>query len=103
MDFLKIRKQIYATGFDEFHQAGSPSIFHKMNVVAESRVLNKQYWICVDGGYGVKDSFYIAFRPLDDTSAHTERIYCKNQTEVVNELKKIALQIEAARATKDIT
>lgn len=94
MEFLKIKKQIYETGFDEFHQAGSPNKFGKMNVVAESKKLNKQFWICVQGGYTVKDTFYIAFRPLDNTKAKTERIYCKNQTEVVNELKKIAEQIK---------
>lgn len=97
MEFLKIKKQIYETGFDEFYQAGSPNKFGKMNVVAESKKLNKQFWICVEGGYMVKDTFYIAFRPLDNTKAKTERIYCKNQTEVVNELKRIAEQIKETK------
>lgn len=51
MKFLRIFKKIHEVGFDEFHQAGYPSIFSKMNIVAESKVLNKQFWICVDGGF----------------------------------------------------
>lgn len=93
MDFLKIRKQIYETGFDDFYQAGFPNRFSKMNVVAISRQLNKQFWICVDGGYHIKDSYYIAYRPLDDTAASLKRVNCKNQKEVVDELKKIADEI----------
>lgn len=34
--YLKIRKALYEAGFDEFHQAGSVSRFHKMNIVADS-------------------------------------------------------------------
>ena len=93
MEFLRIKEQIHKTGFDEFYQVGMPNKFSKMNVVAESKKLNKQFWICVEGGYMVKDTFFIAFRPLNNTNAKTERIYCKNQTEVVTELKKIAVQI----------
>lgn len=97
MDFLKIRKQIHKTGFDEFYQAGTPNKFSKMNVVAESKKLNKQFWICIEGGYMVKDTFYIAFRPLDNTKAMTERIYCKNQTDVISELSKISEQIKSIK------
>lgn len=94
MDFLKIRKKIHETGFDEFYQAGTPNKFSKMNVVAISKNLNKQFWICVEGGYTVKDTFFIAFRPLDNTKAKTERIYCDNQASVVSELAKISEQIK---------
>ena len=94
MNFLKIREQIHKTGFDEFYQAGTPNKFSKMNVVAISKALNKQFWICVGGGYRVKDTFFIAFRPLDNTKATTKRIYCDNQASVVSELVKISEQIK---------
>ena len=93
MDFLKIRKQIHETGFDEFYQAGTVNKFHKLNIVGVSKALNKQFWICVDGGFTVKDTFFIAFRPLDNTKAGTERIYCNTQAGIVAELKKISEQI----------
>ena len=57
--YLKIRKALHEAGFDEFHRAGSVSQFHKMYVVVESAVLGMRYWFCVDGGYTVKDEFFI--------------------------------------------
>lgn len=97
MEFSKIRNYLWKVGFDDFCQAGSVSKFHKMNIVAESKKLNMQYWICVDGGYNCPDEFYILFRPLDNINAKSEIIYCKSQTEVVAELKKIAERINHAQ------
>ncbi len=91
--YLKIRKQLAVTGFDEYYQAGNPTRFSKMNVCAESRVLNKRYWICIDGGYQTAEVYYIAFRALDNSNEPSQRIYCKNQDDVVDELKKIQEQI----------
>lgn len=96
MEFSKIKNELWEVGFDDFYQAGSTSKFHKMNIVAISKKLNMQYWICVDGGYCCKDEFYISYRPLDDIRAKSERIECKNQSEVVAELRKISEQIKAA-------
>lgn len=96
MEFSKIKNYLWKVGFDDFYQAGSISRFHKMNIVAESKKLNMQYWICVDGGYNCPDEFHIAYRQLDNINAKSERIYCKNQTEVIKELKKIAEKIKDA-------
>lgn len=41
--YLKIRKAIYETGFDDFCQAGGISRFHKMNIVAESAALDTRF------------------------------------------------------------
>ena len=70
-------------GFDEFYQAGSRSRFHPMNIVAESRILNLQFWICAEGGYNVAETYHIASRPLDDLRAPTERTNFKTQTELI--------------------
>lgn len=96
MEFSKIKSELPKVGFDDFYQAGSISKFHKMNIVATSKKLNMQYWIYVDGGYSCPDEFYISYRPIDDINAKNERIYCKNQTEIVAELRKISEQIKAA-------
>lgn len=45
MKYLGIKKKIHGIGFDDFYQAGYPNKFHPMNLVAISRVLNKQFWI----------------------------------------------------------
>ena len=39
---------------------------HPMNIVAESRVLNLQFWVCADGGYGVLETYHISERPLNN-------------------------------------
>lgn len=54
-----------------------------------------QYWIYVDGGYRCKDKFHVSYRQLDNIKAKTNRIDCKNQSEVVEELEKIAEQIKS--------
>lgn len=64
-----------------------------MNIVAESKVLNKQFWVCISGGYGCKDLYYIASRPLDNTKAETVRDYCRNQSEMLDKLEEIRVQI----------
>jgi len=94
MGYTKINRKLFDVGFDEFYQAGSPSKFHPMNIVARSESTNKQYWICVDGGYQCKEVFYVAFRDLDNTRSKTERIYCKNQSEVVEQLSLIQEEIK---------
>lgn len=96
MEFSKIKNELPKVGFDNFYQAGTVNKFHKMNIVATCKKLNMQYWICVDGGYYCKDEFRISYRPLDDIMAESKEIECKNQSEVVAELKKISEQIKAA-------
>lgn len=91
--FKKIEKKIFEVGFDEFYQAGSPNMFSPLNIVATSKVLNKQFWVCVDGGYGCKNNFYIAYRDLDNTKMGTDRIKCINQTDVVEKLNNIQFEI----------
>ena len=56
MRFSEIKQKLYQIGFDDFCQAGSVSKFHPMNIVAECRVLNLQFWVCADGGYGVLEA-----------------------------------------------
>ena len=73
MRFPGIRQKLYQVGFDDFYQAGSISRFHPMNIVAESRSLNLQFWVCADGGYGVSETYHISERPLDDCNAPTKR------------------------------
>lgn len=96
MEFSKIKNELPKVGFDDFYQAGSINKFHKMNVVAISKKLNIQYWICIDGGYYCKNEFYISYRQLDNIRAKSERIECKNQSEIVAELRKISEQIKSA-------
>ena len=92
--YSKIMKKLDKVGFDEFYQAGTPSKFHPLNIVATSKATNKQYWICVDGGYRCSKSFHIAYRDLDDTRADSVRIQCKNQTEICKQLDIIENEIK---------
>lgn len=96
--YLKIRKALYEAGFDEFHQAGSVSRFHKMNIVADSAVLGKRFWFHIDGGYNVKDELCISFRDLTskDPCAIT-RTYCGSQQEMADQIAAIGRMIEAAK------
>lgn len=94
MAYQKIKKKLYEVGFDEFYQAGTTSIFHPMNIVATSKITNRQYWICVDGGYRCPESFHIAYRELNNVRAESTRIYCKNQTEMVEKLSDIQQDIK---------
>ena len=100
MRFLGIKKKIHEVGFDEFHQAGSTSIFHPMNIVCESRVLNLQFWVCVDGGYRTRETYHIDSRPLDNMRAPTEHTKFKTQTELIAGLEDIRQRIAAAKAEK---
>ena len=93
MQYLKIIKKIQDVGFDSFYQAGSVNVFSKMNIVAESTVLNMRYWICINGGYRCGDNYYIASRPLNDTNARSIRNYCKNQSDMIQKLNDIKDQI----------
>lgn len=95
--YLKIRKAIHEAGFDEFCQSGSVNQFHKMNIVAESAVLGKRFWFCVDGGYNVRDELHITIRNLN-TNAPDERIHCKAQEEMAAHIEGIRNQIAAAKA-----
>lgn len=97
MRFAGIRQKIYQVGFDDFYQAGSTSRFHPMNIVAESRILNLQFWVCVEGGYGVSETYHISERPLDNYHAPTQRINFKTQVEVIAGLEQIRQRIAAAR------
>ena len=97
MRFAGIRQKIYQVGFDNFYQAGSTSRFHRMNIVAESRILNLQFWVCAEGGYGVPETYHISERPLDNYHAPTQRINFKTQVEVIAGLGQIRQRIAAAR------
>jgi hypothetical protein len=98
MAFQKIIKKLYEVGFDQFHQAGSVSFFHPLNIVADSKATNKRYWICVDGGYHCPNTFSISFRDLDNSNAPSTRIICKDQAGVVKQLNNIALEIKLLSA-----
>ena len=100
MRFPGIKQKLYQVGFDDFYQAGSISRFHPMNIVAESRVLNLQFWVCADGGYGVSETYYIAERPLDNCNAPTKRTNCKTQAEMIAALEQIRLKIVEAMCSK---
>lgn len=95
--YLKIRKAVFETGFDNFHQAGSINTFHKMNIVAESAALDKRFWICIDGGYRCKDTFYIASRRLS-TGKSDDTIHCASQEMIVEQLHIIRDMILSAKA-----
>ena len=96
--YLKIRKALHEAGFDEFHQAGSVSRFHKMNIVADSAILVKRFWFHIEGGYNVKDELYITSRDLasKDPCAIT-RTYCGSQQEMADQINAIRQKIEAAK------
>lgn len=94
--FAKIRKQFQNTAFDNFYQAGTANKFHLMNIIAESKALNKIYWICVDEGYRSKEVFSISVRDLSNSNAKSTRTYFKNQTEVCDYLKEISKLITEA-------
>lgn len=97
MRFAGIRQKIYQVGFDDFYQAGSTSRFHPLNIVAESRILNLQFWVCAEGGYRVSETYHISERPLDNCHAPTQRINFKTQTEVIAGLEQIRQRIAVAR------
>lgn len=94
--FHAVKTAITRAGFDEYYQAGWPNNFHPMNIVATSKTLNLQYWVCITGGYGPEE-YYIAYRTLDNTMAPCKRIYCKNQKEMCSILESIKLEIAAAK------
>ncbi|HEY5588848.1 MAG TPA: hypothetical protein VIK86_07835 [Candidatus Paceibacterota bacterium] len=92
--YLKIRKRLFDVGFDEFNQAGIPSLFDPMNIVAISKALNKKYWISVTSGYRCPESFSISFRELNNIKAEGTRIICKNQDGIIEQLNKIRDDIQ---------
>ena len=98
MRFPGIRQKLYQVGFDDFYQAGSISRFHPMNIVAESRSLNLQFWVCADG---VSETYHISERPLDDCNAPTKRTDFRTQAEVIAGLEQIRLRIAEAKRLTD--
>ena len=96
MRFSGIKLKLYQVGFDDFCQAGSISRFHPMNIVAESRVLNLQFWGCADGGYGVSETYHISERLLDDCNAQSKRTDFRTQAELITGLEQIRLRIAEA-------
>lgn len=92
--YNRLVKKIHEVGFDEFYQAGSPNMFHEVNIVARSKAINKIFWFCVDGGYCSKKTFYIVYRDLDNMKSKDTRIYCKNQTDMIEKINNIKLEIE---------
>ena len=101
MRFPGIKQKLYQVGFDDFYQAGSISRFHPMNIVAESRSLNLQFWVCADGGYGVSETYHISETPLDDCNAPTKRTDFRTQAEVIAGLEQIRLRIAEAKRLTD--
>lgn len=97
--YLKIRKAVCEAGFDEFYQAGTVNRFHKMNIVCESRILGKRFWVCIGGGYGVKDELYIVCRNLSQ-GGQEERTYYGTQEEMAKAICDIGKQIMAAKANE---
>ena len=97
MRFSEIKQNLYQIGFDDFCQAGSVSKFHPMNIVAECRVLNLQFWVCADGGYGVLETYHISERPLNNYMAPAKRTNFRTQAEVVTALEGIRLRIVEAQ------
>lgn len=97
MGYQKIEKKLFEVGFDNFHQGGLPNKFHPLNIIAESKATNKQYWICVDGGYLCKEEFHIDSRELGNIKAPSTRIKCKNQSEIVEQLSIIQLEIQSRK------
>ena len=96
MRFLGIIKKLHQVGFDDFYQAGSTSKFHPMNIVAESKALNLQFWVCVDSGYSCPETYHISERALDDYEAPTKRVNFRTQAEVIAGLEQIRLRIAEA-------
>ena len=97
--YLKIRKALHEAGFDEFYQAGSVNRFHKMNIVCDSCILGKRFWVCIGGGYGVKDELYIVSRDLRQ-GGQEERTHFGTQEEMAKAICDIGKQIRAAKAHK---
>ena len=97
MRFPGIKQKLYQVGFDDFYQAGSISRFHPMNIVAESRSLNLQFWVCADGGYGVLETYHISERPLNNYIVPAKRTNFRTQAEVVTALEGIRLRIVEAQ------
>ena len=97
--YLKIRKALHEAGFDEFYQAGSVNLFHKMNIVAESTALGMRFWFCISGGYRMADEYYVISRKLD-SSEPEKRKYCRNQQEMADQINAIRRQIEIVNKGK---
>lgn len=90
--YKKIIKALHEAGFDDFYQAGSVSLFHKMNIVCESWALAERIWVCIDGGYGEKDKFFIAKRKLP-MSGPDIRTYYGSQEEMAAAIQEIGNKI----------
>lgn len=95
--YLTIRKAIHEAGFDDFAQCGCVNRFHKMNIVCQSYILGKWFWICISGGYNVPDEFYILCRDPDINAATVKTVY-KNQTAMIEAIREIGEQIQTAKA-----
>lgn len=93
MRFLGVIKKLRQVGFDDFYQVGTPNRFHPMDIVAESRILNLQFWVCAEGGYGVPETYHISSRPLDNYHAPTQRSNFKTQAEMIAGLEDIRIRI----------
>lgn len=97
--YLKIRKAVHEAGFDEFFQAGGTNRFHKMFIVCRSDILSRLFWVGIEGGYGVKDEFYIASQDIARTKPE-ERTTYKTQEEMASAIQGIGKQISAAKAAR---
>jgi len=95
MKYCAIKRKLYKVGFDDFHQAGLPNKFHPLFVVADSKILNLRFWICVKGGY-MPESYHISSRPLDNINASSEIKEFKSQKNLIAELEHIRRQIAEA-------
>ena len=63
-----------------------------MNIVAESRVLNLQFWVCADGGYGVSETQHIPESTLYACTAQTQQINFTTQPDLLTGLAQIRLR-----------
>ena len=95
--YLKIRKAVHEAGFDEFYQAGSVNQFHKMNIVCESWALAARFWICIEGGYGSKDVFFIEKRSLPENGPD-EITHYSNQEEMAAAITEIGKEIRMLKS-----
>lgn len=86
--YKKIINKIRELGFNNFHQAGSISQYHELNLVIEDNEKNRQYWITKSFG-----KFDVIYRnSINDSKKEQYRFPCKNQTDVCNKFAELVLQ-----------
>lgn len=85
--YKKIINKLRELGFD-FHQAGTISKYHELNLVIENMSQDRQYWIVKSFG-----EFYISYRNgIHDIKAKQYRFECKSQQEACNKFAELVSQ-----------